>query len=133
MSRAGSYRACFRRLIGLLDSLDTIGRTAFSNDFNCLSGQPHALAEALDGLTNNENSLSSFYVRALFWIFPSVLQVGKKGKMIKKTRRELANIASHLWQDAKVAGDSNDRTLMSLMRKNIPLFALRQQTYWREL
>ncbi|KIM84674.1 hypothetical protein PILCRDRAFT_96778 [Piloderma croceum F 1598] len=97
-------------------ALDTIGRTAFLDDFNCLSGQPHALAEALDGLTNHENSLSSFYIRALFWIFPSVLKVGKKGKMIKETRKELGNIASRLWQDAKVAGDSDDRTLMSLMR-----------------
>lgn len=116
------YRVCFCCLIRLLCSLDTIGRTAFSNDFNCLSGQPHALAEALDGLTNNENCRSSFYMRALFWIFPSILKVGKKGKMIKETRKELGEIASRLWQDAKVAGDSDNRTLMSLMRKNIPLF-----------
>lgn len=126
------YRVCFCCLIRLLCSLDTIGRTAFSNDFNCLSGQPHALAEALDGLTNNENCRSSFYMRALFWIFPSILKVGKKGKMIKETRKELGEIASRLWQDAKVAGDSDNRTLMSLMRKNIPLFGLWQQTYWRE-
>jgi hypothetical protein len=52
-----------------------------------------------------------------------VLQVGKKGKMIKETRRELGNIASRLWEDAKVAGDSDDRTLMSLMRKNIRYLA----------
>jgi hypothetical protein len=71
-------------------------------------------------------------MRALFWIFPSILKVGKKGKMIKETRKELGEIASRLWQDAKVAGDSDNRTLMSLMRKNIPLFGLWQQTYWRE-
>jgi hypothetical protein len=86
-------------------------------DFNCLSGQPHALAEALDGLTNNENSLSSFYIRALFWIFPSILNIGKKGKMIKETRKALGDIASRVWRDAKVAGDYDDRTLVSHMRK----------------
>jgi len=105
-----------------LRSLDSIGRAAFSDDFDCLSGRPHALADALDGLTNNENSLSSFYIRALFWIFPPVLNIGKKGKMIKEARQALGDIASRLWRDAKAAGDSDDQTLMSLMRKNFLLF-----------
>jgi len=94
-------------------SIDAIGRAAFSYDFDCLSGQPHALADALDGLTNNENNLSSFYMRALFWIFPSILRIGKKGEMIRQTRKELGEIATRLWRDAKIAGDSDDTTLMS--------------------
>ncbi|KAF8061017.1 cytochrome P450 [Lyophyllum atratum] len=98
-------------------ALDTIGRAAFSYDFDCLSGEPHALAETLDGLTNNENKLSSFYMRALFWIFPSILSIGKKGEMIRRTKQELGDIASKMWRDAKIAGDSEDRTLMALMLK----------------
>ena len=98
--------------------LDTIGRSAFSYDFNSLSGKSHPLAEALDGLTNNENKMSSFYMRALFWIFPSILSIGKKGEMIRRTKRELGEIASNMWTDAKVAGDSEGRTLMALMCKN---------------
>lgn len=97
--------------------IDTIGRTALSHDFDCLSGQPHGLADALDGLTNNENSLSSFYMRALFWIFPSILNIGKKGQMIKQTRKELGDIATRLWRDAKAVGNSDDKNLISLMRK----------------
>jgi hypothetical protein len=72
----------------------------------------------LDGLTNNENKISSFYMRALFWIFPSILSIGKKGEMIKRTKQELGDIASRMWRDAKVAGDAEGRTLMALMRKN---------------
>jgi cytochrome P450 len=98
-----------------LVSLDTIGRAAFSYDFNCLSGDPHPLADALDGLTNNENSLASFYMRALFWIFPSILSIGKKGEMIRKAQKELGEIALRMWKDAKVAGDRNGTALMSLM------------------
>lgn len=101
----------------IFQSIDTIGRAAFSHDFNCLSGQPHALAEALDGLTNNENNLLSFYMRALFWIFPSILKIGKKGQMIRQTRKELGEIATRLWRDAKIAGDSDDKSLMSSMCK----------------
>ncbi|KAG5646052.1 hypothetical protein DXG03_004475 [Asterophora parasitica] len=98
-------------------ALDTIGRAAFSYDFDCLSGEPHALAETLDGLTNNENKLTSFYMRALFWIFPSILSIGKKGEMIRRTKQELGHIASKMWRDAKIAGDSEGRTLMALMLK----------------
>ncbi|KAJ6604181.1 cytochrome P450 [Mycena vulgaris] len=100
-------------------ALDTVARAAFSHDFNLLSGEPNALAEALDGLTNNENKLSSFYMRALFWIFPSILSIGKKGKMIRVTKAELGAVARKMWFDAKAvdAQDSTDKTLMALMLK----------------
>ncbi|KAJ7923037.1 cytochrome P450 [Mycena leptocephala] len=102
-------------------ALDTVARAAFSYDFNLLSGEPNALAEALDGLTNNENKLSSFYIRALFWMFPSILSVGKKGKMIRRVKAELGAIACKMWQDAKSAIDAHsnddDKTLMALMLK----------------
>ncbi|KAJ6626885.1 cytochrome P450 [Mycena sp. CBHHK59/15] len=101
-------------------ALDTVARAAFSYDFNLLSGEPNALAEALDGLTNNENKLSSFYMRALFWIFPSILSVGKKGRMIRKTKTELGAIAYKMWQNAKTAVDQHSddgKTLMTLMLK----------------
>lgn len=38
--------------------------------------------------------------------------------MIKRTKRELGEIASNMWRDAKVAGDSEGRTVMALMCKN---------------
>lgn len=38
--------------------------------------------------------------------------------MIKRTKQELGEIASNMWRDAKVAGDSEGRTLMALMCKN---------------
>jgi hypothetical protein len=76
-------------------------------------------AQALDGLTNNENKLSSFYMRALFWIFPSVLSIGKKGKMIRRVKAELGAIACKMWRDAKTSLDAHstedDKTLMALM------------------
>ncbi|KAK0233773.1 cytochrome P450 [Armillaria fumosa] len=97
-------------------ALDTVGRAAFSYDFGCLSGEPHALAEALDGLTNNENKLSSFYMRALFWIFPSILSIGTKGEMIRKTKQELGSIASEMWRDAKVVG-ADGRNILAVMLK----------------
>lgn len=99
----------------IIHRLDTIGRAAFSYDFNCLSGEHHALAETLDGLTNNENKRSSFYMRALFWIFPSILSIGEKGEMIRRSKRELGEIASKMWKDAKIAGDVDGRNLMALM------------------
>ncbi|KAF7340055.1 Cytochrome P450 [Mycena venus] len=102
-------------------ALDTVARAAFSYDFDLLSGEPNALAEALDGLTNNENKLSSFYMRALFWMFPSILSIGKKGKMIRRVKAELGAIARGMWRDAKSTIDSHstddDKTLMALMLK----------------
>ncbi|KAG6837898.1 hypothetical protein H0H93_013051 [Arthromyces matolae] len=99
-------------------ALDITGRAAFSYDFDCLSGEPHPLADALDGLTNSENSLSSFYMRALFWIFPSILRIGKKGEMIRRTKQELGAIASRMWKDAKdVPCDERDRTLLASIFK----------------
>ncbi|KAJ7293784.1 cytochrome P450 [Mycena rebaudengoi] len=100
-------------------ALDTVGRAAFSYDFNLLSGEPNALAEALDGLTNNEHKSSSFYMRALFWICPSILSIGKKGEMIRRTKSELGAIARRMWKDAKAAKDSHStessKTVMALM------------------
>ncbi|PFH54737.1 hypothetical protein AMATHDRAFT_134704 [Amanita thiersii Skay4041] len=96
-------------------ALDTISRAAFSYDFDCLSGRENSLFEALDGLTNNENKLSSFYMRALFWLFPSVLVTGKKGEMIRRTKRELGRIGAKMWEDAKIISDTSDRTLMARM------------------
>ncbi|KAJ7785829.1 cytochrome P450 [Mycena metata] len=102
-------------------ALDTVARAAFSYDFDLLSGEPNALAEALDGLTNNENKLSSFYMRALFWVFPAILSIGKKGEMIRRVKAELGAIACQMWRDAKIAlnahSTDNDRTLMALMLK----------------
>ncbi|KAG6812058.1 hypothetical protein H0H92_004589 [Tricholoma furcatifolium] len=60
-------------------------------------------------------------MRALFWIFPSILSIGQKGEMIRRTKEELGLIASRMWNDAKTAGDEQDRTLMALMRKVLPL------------
>lgn len=94
-------------------ALDTIGRAAFSYDFDCLSGEPHELASALDGLTNNEHNPSSFYMRALFWIFPAILFIGKKGEMIKKVKYHLGSIASKMLNEAKRIGDRDTRTLMA--------------------
>ncbi|KII94437.1 hypothetical protein PLICRDRAFT_50407 [Plicaturopsis crispa FD-325 SS-3] len=96
-------------------SLDTLGHAAFSYDFGCLAGGQHALAEALDGLTNNENNMSSFYMKALFWLFPSILGIGRKGQMIKRTRNELGSIVMQMWKDGKNSGDANGRSLMSIM------------------
>ncbi|KAF8898335.1 cytochrome P450 [Infundibulicybe gibba] len=92
-------------------------RAAFTYDFDCLAGEPHPLAEALDGLTNNENKASSFYMRALFWIFPSILSIGKKGEMIRRTKQELGDIASKMWREVKVTGETTDKTVMALMLK----------------
>ena len=94
-------------------SLDTIGRAAFSYDFDCLSGEPHELASALDGLTNNAHTPSSFYMRALFWIFPAILFIGKKGEMIKQVKYHLGSIASEMLNEAKRVGDQDSRTLMA--------------------
>jgi hypothetical protein len=90
--------------------------STFSYDLHCLRGEAHALAETLDGLTNNENKASSFYMRALFWIFPSILYVGKKGQMIRESKKELGDIASRMWKNAKAAHDVEGKSLMALMR-----------------
>ncbi|KAF9523587.1 cytochrome P450 [Crepidotus variabilis] len=98
-------------------ALDTVGIAAFSYDFECLSGEPHQLAISLDGLTNNEHKLSSFYMRALFWIFPAIVKLGKKGEMVREVKHQLGNIALKMWQDAQVAGEKGDRSLMATMLK----------------
>ncbi|KAF4607065.1 hypothetical protein EYR38_001122 [Pleurotus pulmonarius] len=99
-------------------ALDTIGRAAFSFDFGALSDGPHGLAEALDGLTNNENRLSSFYMRALFWVFPGILKIGKKGNMIRQTKRELGEISSRLLADTLSADDPASNTLLAMMLRS---------------
>ncbi|KAJ8481093.1 hypothetical protein ONZ45_g15421 [Pleurotus djamor] len=99
-------------------ALDTIGRAAFSFDFDSLNDQPHVLADALDGLTNNENRLSSFYMRALFWIFPSILKIGKKGELIKQTKAELGEIAAKLLTQAQAADDPESNTLLAMMLRS---------------
>ncbi|KAF9269922.1 cytochrome P450 [Marasmius fiardii PR-910] len=96
-------------------ALDTVIVATFSYNPGFLSGDHQSLLAALDGLTNNENKLSSFYMRALFWIFPSILSIGEKGEMIRKTKSELGEIASRMWRDAKVADDIDRRDLMSHM------------------
>lgn len=94
-------------------ALDTVARAAFSYDFGCLDGRPNILAETLDGLTNHEKSRSSFYMRALFWLVPSILHIGTKGRLIRQTRKELGNLVSDILKDAKVVNDPNNRTLLS--------------------
>lgn len=96
--------------------LDTIGRAAFSHDFGCLNGQPHALVNALDSLTNHEKTQWTFYMRALFWFAPWVLHFGKKGHLIRKTREELGELAMFILRDAKLSNDPDSKSLMSLMR-----------------
>ncbi|KAF8807688.1 cytochrome P450 [Phlegmacium glaucopus] len=98
-------------------ALDTIGRAAFAYDFGCLSGEPHKLAEALDGLTNNEHKRISFYMRALFWLMPSILYIGKKGKMIRQVKYQLGEISYEMWKDAKSARDPDNQTLMANMMR----------------
>ncbi|KAF9478020.1 cytochrome P450 [Pholiota conissans] len=98
-------------------ALETVGRAAFSYDFDCLSGDPHELSSALDGLTNNEHMRSSFYMRALFWLVPSILYVGTKGEMIRQVKHQLGHIASKMWKDAKLFGDKDSRTLMANILK----------------
>ena len=96
--------------------LDTVGRAAFSHDFGCLNGQPHALVNALDGLTNHEKTQWTFYMRALFWFAPWILHLGEKGHLIRKTREELGELAMSILRDAKVSNDAHSKSLMSLMR-----------------
>ena len=98
-------------------SLDAVARAAFDYDLDCLAGTPHALAESLDGLTNNEANASSFYMRALFWLFPSILMIGEKGRMIRRSKAELGAIASKMWRDARAGGDSHGRNLIATMRE----------------
>ena len=52
-------------------------------------------------------------MRALFWLVPSILSIGEKGKMIKEVKHQLGAIASKMWKDAKLAGDMDNRTLMA--------------------
>ena len=60
-------------------------------------------------------------MRALFWMFPSILMIGKKGEMIRRSKAELGEIALKMWADAKVGRDINDENLMSIIRRPFPL------------
>ncbi|KAF8634431.1 hypothetical protein AX15_000881 [Amanita polypyramis BW_CC] len=103
-------------------ALDIVARAAFSYDFDCLAGGPHKLVETLNSLTNNENRLTSFYMRALFWLFPPVLMIGKKGEMIRSAKRELGKVGTRMWQDAKTAGDAEGKTVLAhMLRANSSL------------
>ncbi|RXW17419.1 hypothetical protein EST38_g8446 [Candolleomyces aberdarensis] len=66
-----------------------------------------------DELTNNEHRASSFYMRALFWIFPSILQTGRKGAIIQQTKKLLGEVSISMWQDAKAGGDRSGKSLMA--------------------
>lgn len=56
-------------------------------------------------------------MRALFWVFPSILKIGKKGNMIRQTKRELGEISSQLLADTRAADDPASNTLLAMMRK----------------
>jgi hypothetical protein len=77
------------------------------------------LASALDGLTNSEHKRLSFYMRALFWLIPSILYIGKKGEMIRQVKYQLGEISYEMWKDAKSARDPDNQTLMANMSENL--------------
>lgn len=77
------------------------------------------MADALDGLTNNEHKRISFYMRALFWLVPSILYIGKKGKMIRQVKYQLGEISYEMWKGAKSARDPDNQTLLANMSKNL--------------
>lgn len=56
-------------------------------------------------------------MRALFWIFPSILFIGKKGEMIREVKRQLGAEARRMWNDTKKLQDSGNQTLMANMRE----------------
>jgi len=56
-------------------------------------------------------------MRALFLVFPHILLIGKKGEMIRRTRKELSDIALRMLKDAKISGDDSGKTLRTLMRE----------------
>ena len=58
-------------------------------------------------------------MRALFWLTPSILFIGRKGEMIRQVKHQLGEIASKMWKDAKLIGDTNNRTLMATMRMRL--------------
>lgn len=60
-------------------------------------------------------------MRALFWLVPSILHIGTKGRLIRQTRKELGNLVSDILKDAKVVNDPNNRTLLSHLCMYHPL------------
>ena len=57
-------------------------------------------------------------MRALFWIFPSILTIGEKGKMIRKTKQEMGAISKKMWNDAQTVGEEG-KNILSVMREFI--------------
>ena len=90
-------------------------RAAFSYDFGCLNGQPHALLNALDSLTNHGKTQWTFYMRAVFWFAPWILHFGEKGRLIRKTHKQLGELAMSILRDAKMSNDPDSKSLMSWM------------------
>ena len=57
-------------------------------------------------------------MRALFWLMPSVLYIGQKGRMIRQVKYQLGEISYEMWKDAKSARDADNQTLMANMSKD---------------
>jgi len=58
-------------------------------------------------------------MRALFWLVPSILYIGKKGKMIRQVKYQLGEISYEMWKGAKSARDPDNQTLLANMSKNL--------------
>ena len=58
-------------------------------------------------------------MRALFWLVPSILYIGEKGKMIRQVKYQLGEISYEMWKDAKLVRDPENQTLMANMSKNL--------------
>ncbi|KAF8525239.1 cytochrome P450 [Hysterangium stoloniferum] len=99
-------------------SLDTIGLAGFSYEFNSVSNTENKLSSSLESLTNSADNFASFVIKALFFTFPGILKLpSQKARYINSTRKELGKAATDMWNQAKAAGNIEDRTLMSLMMK----------------
>jgi hypothetical protein len=59
-------------------------------------------------------------MRALFWIFPAILKVGKKGEMIKAVKYQLGAVASKMWKDTKLVCDTDTETISLLATMRTP-------------
>jgi len=67
-------------------------------------------------------------MRALFWLFPSMLHLGKKGKLIRRVKRELGDIAGKMLKEEKVLSldgkhdqSTVPQTILGHLRKFHPL------------
>jgi hypothetical protein len=91
-----------------------------------LRRRPHSLIEAFNNLTNNEDRGSSFHMRVLFWLFPPILIMGKKGKIMRSVKRTLGKIGALMWRDAKIVGVTENNTLLAHMCKAFISCTVRQ-------